>query len=72
MKQVKINFKAFGKMLSDKRKTDSLSFREAEKVHGVSAATLCRLETGSKPDVEHFATLCGWLGIDMNFFVKTK
>jgi transcriptional regulator with XRE-family HTH domain len=72
MKQIRVDVKKLGKCLKDKRIFDELSLRDATKIHGISAATLCRLENGNTPDIHTFATVCHWYGVDMNFFVTTK
>lgn len=38
--------------------------RAAAREIGVSASTLCRVETGYAPDLETFGKLCAWLGKD--------
>lgn len=72
MKQVRVDIKKLGKSLKDKRELDGLSLRDAAKEHGISSATLCRVENGNTPDIQTFATLCHWYGVDMNYFVTIK
>lgn len=43
----------------------------AEKIGGVSAATLSRIEQGKVPDVDTFLRLCQWLGLQPSEFSMT-
>lgn len=38
--------------------------RETALVIGISSATLSRVENGKLPDLQTFAKICDWLGID--------
>lgn len=38
--------------------------REVAEEIGTSAATLSRVESGKQPDLQTFAKLCKWLGVD--------
>lgn len=38
-----------------------LNLRDASVETGVSAPTLSRLESGSNPEINTFALLCGWM-----------
>lgn len=58
----RITLETLGPALKDRRGGRGL--REVAHEIGVSAATLSRVETGKQPDLETFAKLCRWLGID--------
>ena len=51
-----------------KRQRGSRSLRDVEQVTGISASTLSRLENGHLPRVDHFLSLCQWMGVDPNAF----
>ena len=54
-----------------KQKRGSLGLRElANKIGGVSASTLSRIEKGNLPDVETFLKICTWLSVSPEFFSK--
>jgi transcriptional regulator with XRE-family HTH domain len=72
MKRISVDVKKLGKLLKDKRTFDNLSLRDATKIHGIHPATLSRVENGGTPDIQTFAKLCHWYGVDMNFFVTIK
>jgi transcriptional regulator with XRE-family HTH domain len=42
----------------------SRGIREVAAEIGISAATLSRVERGNVPDLETFAKICRWLGVD--------
>lgn len=50
----------FAKMLSTTRLYSGLSLREMGSLIGVSAATLQRVESGKKPDIDTFMKICKW------------
>ena len=47
----------------------TLGVRAAAAEVGVSSATLSRVENGQMPDLETFAKICRWLGVDPNEFL---
>jgi transcriptional regulator with XRE-family HTH domain len=51
-----------GRRLRDKR--GALGIRAAAKEIGISHATLSRVERGFLPDLENYAKICKWLGIN--------
>jgi len=58
----KITLKTLGRKLIKKR--GERGVREVSKEIGISPATLSRVERGHLPDIETFAKVCNWLGID--------
>ena len=58
----KVTLETLGPVLKEHRGGRGL--REVAEEIGVSAATLSRIESGKQPDIETFAKLCRWLGID--------
>lgn len=58
----RITLETLGPVLKDRRGGRGL--REVALEIGTSAATLSRIESGKQPDLETFAKLCKWLGVD--------
>jgi transcriptional regulator with XRE-family HTH domain len=54
--------------LAVKQMRGELSYREAARITGISASSLCRVEMGKKPEPEVFAHLCAWMRIDPREF----
>jgi transcriptional regulator with XRE-family HTH domain len=63
----KLTLSAMGKLVRDKRGARRL--RDAAGEIGISPATLMRIENGRVPDVDTFAKVCRWLGIDPGQFL---
>ncbi len=51
------------RLVSERRRTDGLSLREAATDAGVSFNTLARIERGRLPDLVHFVKVVAWLGL---------
>lgn len=58
-------------MVKQKRGTTSLR-KVIKEIDGISASTICRIESGREPDVESFIRVCRWLDVPMDFFVKGR
>jgi len=58
----KITLQTLGRKLTEKRGTKGV--RETARLIGISHGTLSRLERGFLPDLDTFAKVCEWLGID--------
>ncbi len=58
----RITLEQLGPMLKEKRGNRGIRAVAAE--IGTSAATLSRVESGKQPDLDTFAKICLWLGID--------
>lgn len=58
----RMTLEQLGPLLRDKR--GKRGIREVAAEIGVSAATLSRVETGKQPDLDTFAKVCKWLGIN--------
>lgn len=63
----KLTLSVLGKLVRDKRCARRL--RDAAGEIGISPATLMRIESGRVPDVDTFAKVCRWLGIDPGLFL---
>lgn len=62
----------FSAALRQKRASDRLRLRQVEKLTGISASTLSRIERGEGRDISvtTFVTLCNWLKVGSEqFFV---
>lgn len=59
---LRVTLETLGPVLKDRRGGRGL--REVALEIGTSAATLSRIESGKQPDLETFAKLCKWLGVD--------
>lgn len=62
MKSPRVTLETLGPVLKDRRGGRGL--RAIAPQIGTSAATLSRIESGKQPDLETFAKLCTWLGVD--------
>ena len=58
----RITIEQLGPMLKEHRGGRGIRAVAAE--IGISSATLSRIESGKQPDLETFARVCRWLGID--------
>jgi transcriptional regulator with XRE-family HTH domain len=58
----RITLERIGPLLKEKRGNRGIRAVAAE--IGISPATLSRVESGKQPDLDTFAKLCQWLGID--------
>ncbi len=58
----KLDIAVFAKQLREKRGVRGI--RETATEIGVSSATLSRVENGNLPDLQRFAKICEWLGVD--------
>lgn len=70
MGTAQLDIKALHKALDAKRKTKSLSWRDAADEMGVSASTLTRMAQGASPDVDGFAKMVAWLGVSADDFIE--
>lgn len=48
------------------------SFRQASKIVGASAATLCRIANGEEGKIDTILTICEWINKPITKFVKSK
>lgn len=60
------------KRVVDKKNKISISLRDAEKQSGISPTTLCRIDSGSFPDIETLARACKWMGKPMEEYFKNS
>jgi transcriptional regulator with XRE-family HTH domain len=68
MPQAKINIAALYAALDARRRTQGASWREIAQELDISASTFSRMATGARPDVDSFATLLVWLGMEATQF----
>lgn len=64
-----IDYTALAAAIRTKRDGQPLRKLAACMGHGMSAATLSRIERGSVPDLENYAAVCLWLGVSLDTFV---
>jgi len=65
-----LNVAALHGALDAERQSRRMSWRQVAREAGISPSTLSRLGNGFKPDVDAFAKLVGWLGVQADkFFV---
>lgn len=62
-----VDLKQFGRLVLGKRAQRGV--RSVASDIGVSHATLARVENGFMPDLETFAKICRWLGVDPREFL---
>lgn len=62
---------AFYETLDGERRSRGLNWKEVAGQAKVSQSTLTRLGQGKRPDVDSFARLVGWGGLDAGQFVIT-
>lgn len=53
-----------------RRQRGSRSLREIASITGISASTISRVEKEQTPDLDTFFTLCNWLHIPPDKFIK--
>ena len=61
----------FHAALNAQRAAKGLTWKEVAQQSGVSASTLTRMGQGKRPDVDGFALLLAWSGLDALQFVPT-
>jgi transcriptional regulator with XRE-family HTH domain len=61
---------AFVLALDAERRNRGLSWRQVADETGISASTLSRMTQGKRPDVDGFAALTAWSGVDSNHFIR--
>lgn len=62
-----VDLEQFGRLVGAKR--GQRGVRAAAADIGISHATLARVENGFMPDLETFAKICRWLGVDPREFL---
>jgi len=63
---------SFYESLDGERRSRSLNWKDVADEAGVSQSTMTRLGQGKRPDVDSFARLVAWAGIDADAFVIAK
>jgi transcriptional regulator with XRE-family HTH domain len=61
---------AFYEALDGERRSRAVNWKEVAGEAGVSQSTLTRLGQGRRPDVDSFARLVAWGGLDADRFVR--
>ena len=70
MPETTIDIAAFYAALDTKRQQEGLSWRELAHRLEISPSTLTRMAQGRRPDVDTFATLLRWLGMEADAFMR--
>lgn len=60
-----VRFDVLGRLVRQKRSAEGLSLRDAERLTGVSASTLSRLENGKTVEVDKVFSLTHWLNVSV-------
>lgn len=63
---------AFYEALDSTRQARKLNWKQVASEAGVSPSTLTRLGQGKRPDVDSFAALCSWGGLDADDFLQSS
>jgi transcriptional regulator with XRE-family HTH domain len=63
---------AFFAALNGAREARKLTWKQLAQQAGVSASTLTRMGQGKRPDVDSFAALAAWAGVNPEKFVGAK
>jgi transcriptional regulator with XRE-family HTH domain len=58
--------------LDQKRKQQTLTWRGIARMTGTSPSTFTRMAQGHRPDVDTFMTLCSWLGVPAEEFMRGR
>jgi len=69
---VEFDDRAFLDALERKRRQLGLSWRQVARDLDLSASTFSRLSRGSRPDLDTFLTLVGWMGVPADTFVTSR
>lgn len=72
MKQKEFDLKGFSATLKKFRVSERYSLRQASKIIGASAATICRIEQGDNAEINTVLTLCEWMNVPITKFIKSK
>jgi transcriptional regulator with XRE-family HTH domain len=70
MPETTINIEALYAALDANRQQQGISWRELAHSLEISPSTLTRMAQGRRPDVDTFATLLRWLGMDADAFMR--
>ncbi len=72
MPQAHLDVGALYGALDARRRSKKLSWREVAKQIGVSPSTFTRMAQGKRPDVNSFAALVEWLGMQADRFLTSS
>jgi len=67
--QTKVDLGALYNALDSKRRGEGLSWRELGRLLEISPSVFTRLAQGSRPELESYLTMVGWLGASAEDFV---
>ena len=70
MSPARLDVNALYLTLDSQRQQRGLSWRQLAHEAGVGPSTLSRMASGSRPDVDSFASLVHWLGIPAEEFLR--
>lgn len=68
----KFEAEAFFAALDAERQSRGLTWKKVAEQSEVPASTLTRLSQGRRPDVDSFAALCQWSGLDSDNFTRRE
>lgn len=71
MPETTINVDALYAAADSKRQAEELSWRELATKLKISPSTFTRMAQGRRPDVDTFATLLRWLGMNADEFMRS-
>lgn len=64
-----VNVVALYGALDSRREARAMSWREVAKELGLSPSIFTRMAQGSRPDLESYIEMAGWLGVSLESFV---
>lgn len=65
-----VDVEALYAALDQKRRQEDLTWRKLAKATDISPSTFTRMAQGRRPDVDTFVTLCSWLGVPAEGFIR--
>ncbi len=71
MDKQRFDLAGFHAALNAQRAAKGLTWKDVAQQSGVSASTLTRMSQGKRPDMDGFALLLAWSGLDAQRFVPT-
>ena len=66
----KFDGEGFFAALDAERQSRGLTWKKVAEQSGVSASSLTRMSQGRRPDVDSFAALCAWSGLEAGDFTQ--
>lgn len=72
MKKRQFDLLSFSKDVKKYRSILNIGLRGAAKQIGTTAATLCRIENGRQAEINTVLTICDWMNITIEKYIKFK